>query len=231
MLTGLLGHTQFNIESIKNKAVDYKNSTKKVSLTNDEIVQGLKEALNVGVDKASIKASQSGGFNKNKLIRIPFPEEAKKMEEKLRLIGMSDQINNFETALNRAAETAAKEAAPIFLSAIKSMNVKDGLTILKGENNAATNYLNKTTSESLYKAFKPVIQKAIKSAKVTQLWNPLATRYNKIPLTTKVNTDLEDYTTKKAMEGLFKLLAKEEKAIREQPNARVTEILKKVFSQ
>jgi hypothetical protein len=231
MLTGLLGHTQFNIESIKNKAVDYKNSTRKVSLTNDEIVQGLKEALNVGVDKASIKASQSGGFNKNKLIRIPFPEEAKKMEEKLRLIGMSDQINNFETALNRAAETAAKEAAPIFLSAIKSMNVKDGLTILKGENNAATNYLNKTTSESLYKAFKPVIQKAIKSAKVTQLWNPLATRYNKIPLTTKVNTDLEDYTTKKAMEGLFKLLAKEEKAIREQPNARVTEILKKVFSQ
>jgi hypothetical protein len=144
---------------------------------------------------------------------------------------MSDQIKNFETALNRAAETAAKEAAPIFLSAIKSMNVKDGLTILKGENNAATNYLNKTTSESLYKAFKPVIQKAIKSAKVTQLWNPLATRYNKIPLTTKVNTDLEDYTTKKAMEGLFKLLAKEEKAIREQPNARVTEILKKVFSQ
>jgi hypothetical protein len=231
MLTGLLGHTQFNIESIKNKAVDYKNSTKKVSLTNDEIVQGLKEALNVGVDKASSKASQIGGFNKNKLIRIPFPEEAKKMEEKLRLIGMSDQINNFETSLNRAAETAAKAAAPIFLSAIKSMNVKDGLTILQGENSAATNYLNQTTSDSLYKAFKPVVQKAIKSAKVTQFWNPLALRYNKIPLTTKVNPDLEDYTTKKAIEGIFKLLAKEEKEIREQPNARVTDLLKKVFAQ
>ena len=231
ILSGLIGHTQLNIESIKNKAVDYKNSARKLSLTNDEIVQGLKEALNIGVDKASAKASQSGGFNQNKLIRIPFPEEAKKMEEKLRLIGMNDQINNFETALNRAAETAAKEAAPIFLSAIKSMNVKDGLTILKGENSAATNYLNQTTSDSLYKAFRPVIQKAIKLAKVTQFWNPLAIRYNKIPLTTKVNPDLEDYTTKKAIEGLFKLLAKEEKAIREQPNARVTDLLKKVFAQ
>ena len=229
LLTGLTGNTQFNIESIKNKTIDYKNSTKKVSLTNDEIVEGLKEALNVGVDKASAKASQIGGFNQNKLVRIPFPEEAKKMEEKLRLIGMSDQIDNFEKALNRAAETAAKEAVPIFLSAIKSMNVKDGLTILKGENNAATNYLNQTTSDSLYEAFKPVIKKAIKTVKVTQYWNPLATRYNKIPLTTKVNPDLEDYTTKMAIEGLFKLLAQEEKKIRDQPAARVTDLLKKVF--
>jgi hypothetical protein len=227
---GLIGQAQFNLESIKQKAKDATSTTIKVPLTNDEIVQGLREALNVGIEKAGVKASQVGGFNNNELVRIPFPAEAKKMEEKLRLIGLSDQVDTFETALNRAAEKAAKEAAPIFISAIKSMNVSDGLNILKGQDDAATNYLRKTTNDSLYSAFKPVVKNAIKAAKVTQYWNPLVNRYNKIPLTTKVNPDLEDYTTKKAMEGLFKLLAEEEKIIREQPSARVTNLLKKVFS-
>jgi hypothetical protein len=227
---GLIGQAQFNLESIKQKAKDATSTTIKVPLTNDEIVQGLREALNVGIEKAGVKASQVGGFNNNELVRIPFPAEAKKMEEKLRLIGLSDQVDTFETALNRAAEKAAKEAAPIFISAIKSMNVSDGLNILKGQDDAATNYLRKTTNDSLYIAFKPVVKNAIKAAKVTQYWNPLVNRYNKIPLTTKVNPDLEDYTTKKAMEGLFKLLAEEEKIIREQPSARVTNLLKKVFS-
>lgn len=231
VLVSFLSNAQFNLESIKNKAKEVTASTQKVPLTNNEIVQGLKEALNVGIEKAGAKASQVGGFNKNEMVRIPFPEEAKKMEEKLRLVGMGAQVDTFETALNKAAEKAAKEAAPIFISAIKSMNVSDGLNILKGEDDAATKYLNTTTSDSLYKAFKPIVQKAIKAVKVTQYWNPLATRYNKIPLTTKVNPDLEDYTTKKAIEGLFKLLAKEEKAIRNQPAARVTDLLKKVFSE
>ena len=231
VLLTFVGNAQFNLESIKSKAKEVTASKNKVPLTNDEIVQGLKEALNVGIEKVGVKASQVGGFNKNKTIRIPFPEEAKKMEEKLRLVGMGAQVDTFETALNRAAEKAAKEAAPIFVAAIKSMKVSDGLNILKGEDDAATKYLNKTTSDSLYMAFKPIVEKAIKTVKVTQYWNPLATRYNKIPLTTKINPDLEDYTTKKAIEGLFKLLAKEEKAIREQPSARVTDLLKKVFSE
>ena len=231
VLVSFVGNAQFNLESIKSKAKEVATSKNKVALTNDEIVQGLKEALNVGIKKVGVKASQVGGFNKNEMIRIPFPEEAKKMEEKLRLIGMGAQVDTFETALNRAAEKATKEAAPIFIGAIKSMKVSDGLNILKGEDDAATSYLNKATSDSLYMAFKPIVQKAIKTVKVTQYWNPLATRYNKIPLTTKINPDLEDYTTKKAIEGLFKLLAKEEKAIREQPSARVTDLLKKVFSE
>lgn len=231
LLHGFLGYSQFNIKSIKNKATEVTTSTRTVSLTNDEIIQGLKEALNVGIEKAGAKASKVGGFNKNKLVRIPFPEEAKKMEEKLRLIGMGAKVDTFETALNRAAEKAAKEAVPIFISTIKSMNVSDGINILKGEDDAATQYLNKTTSDSLYSAFKPIIVKAIKVVKVTQYWNPLAIRYNKIPLTSKVNPDLEDYTTKKAIEGLFKLLAREEKLIRNQPNARVTDVLKKVFAE
>lgn len=154
----------------------------------------------------------------------------KKMEDKLRLVGMGAQVDSFEYALNKAAELASKEAAPIFLQAIKNMDVKDGLKILRGDDYAATRFLKNQTSDSLYGVFKPIVEKAIKEVKVTQYWNPLASRYNKIPLTTKVNPDLEDYTTNKAMEGLFKLLGLEEKKIRNNPVARVTGLLKKVFA-
>lgn len=230
VLGSFVSNAQLNLKSIKEKAKTTVEATKKTPLSNDEIVSGLKEALNVGIDKAGAKASALDGFNKNDLVRIPFPDEAKKMEDKLRLVGMGAQVDSFEVALNRAAELAAKEAAPIFIQAIKSMNVSDGMNILKGDDDAATQYLSKTTNDSLYATFKPLVEKALKAVKVTQYWNPLASRYNKIPLTTKVNPDLEDYTTKKAMEGLFKLLAKEEKKIRDQPAARVTDLLKKVFA-
>lgn len=231
VFTSFFGSAQINLKSIKEKAQSTVSTTKSVPLTNDEIVAGLKEALNVGIEKAGAKASAVDGFNKNQIIRIPFPEEAKKMEDKLRLIGMGAQVDTFEVALNKSAELAAKEAAPIFINAIKSMNVNDGLNILKGDDDAATQYLNKTTNDSLYATFKPIVQKALKTVNVTQYWNPLVSRYNKIPLTTKVNPDLEDYTTRKAIEGLFKLLAQEEKKIREQPAARVTELLQKVFAE
>lgn len=231
VLGSFVSNAQLNLKSIKEKAKTTVEATKKTPLSNDEIVSGLKEALNVGIDKAGAKASALDGFNKNDLVRIPFPEEAKKMEDKLRLVGMGAQVDSFEVALNRAAELAAKEAAPIFIQAIKSMNVNDGMNILKGDDDAATQYLSKTTNDSLYTTFKPLVEKALMAVKVTQYWNPLASRYNKIPLTTKVNPDLEDYTTKKAMEGLFKLLAQEEKKIRDQPAARVTDLLKKVFAK
>lgn len=231
VLTSFMSNAQLNLKSIKEKASSTVASTKKVPLTNEEIVAGLKEALNVGIEKAGSKASAVNGFNKNELVRIPFPDEAKKMEDKLRLVGMGAQVDSFEVSLNRAAELAAKEAAPIFMSSIKSMNVSDGLNILKGNDDAATQYLSKSTNDSLYATFKPIVQKALNTVKVTSYWNPLASRYNKIPLTTKVNPDLEDYTTKKAMEGLFKLLAQEEKKIRDQPAARVSDLLKKVFAE
>ena len=231
ILIPFVNHSQFSLESAKKKAKNVTNSTVKNPLTNNEIIQGLKEALSIGIEKSCAKGSQVGGFNKNKYIRIPFPEEAKKMEEKLRLIGMGNQIDDFENALNKAAEKATKEAAPIFLNVIKSMNLSDGMSILRGPDNAATDYLSKVTNDSLYIAFKPIIEKAIDLVNVTQYWNPLASRYNKIPLTSKVNPDLEDYTTKKAIEGLFKLLAKEEKEIRNQLSARTSDLLKKVFEE
>lgn len=222
-------NAQLNLGGLANKAGS-SIKTKGVGLKDDEIIAGLKEALNVGINNAGSLASKKDGFNKNNLIRIPFPEEAKKMEDKLRLVGMGAQVDSFEFALNKAAELASKEAAPIFLQAIKNMNVKDGLKILRGNDYAATKYLSIQTSDSLYQVFKPIVEKAIKTVKVTQYWNPLASRYNKIPLTTKVNPDLEDYTTQKAMDGLFKLLAQEEKKIRNNPAARVTGLLKKVFA-
>lgn len=230
ILISLVSNSQFSLESAKNKAKNVTSSTVKKPLTNNEIIQGLKEALNIGVQKSCAKASKVGGFSKNEYIRIQFPEKAKKMEEKLRLIGMSNQIDDFEAALNKAAEKATGEAAPIFLNVIKSMNLSDGMSILRGSDNAATDYLSKVTSDSLYIAFKPIIEKAIYQVNVTKYWNLLASRYNKIPLTSKINPDLEDYTTKKAIEGIFKLLASEEEKIRNQLSARTSELLKKVFA-
>lgn len=223
---------QLNLNKIKQK-VETKTATSTTatsSLSNDEIIKGLKEALSVSIKNAGASASALDGFNKSDLIRIPFPAEAQKMENSLRKVGFGSKVDEFEVALNRAAEEAAKEAAPLFLQAITSMSVNDGLSILKGEDDEATNYLKKATSDSLYAVFKPIIQAALIKVNITKYWSPLADKYNKIPLTTKVNPDLEDYTTKKAMEGLFTLLAQEEKKIRDQPAARVTDILKKVFN-
>lgn len=198
-------------------------------LTNDEIISGLKEALTVGTNNSTASASKMDGYFKNSEIKIPYPPEAVKMEKKLRSMGMSKQVDDFVMSLNRAAEEAAKEAAPIFVTAVKNMTITDGMKILKGEDDAATTYLNTNTSGQLYDKFKPVVQKAIQKVKVTQYWNPLVTAYNKIPLVEKMNPDIEDYTTHKCIDGLFILIAKEELKIRKDPAARVSEILKKVF--
>jgi len=222
-------NAQLNLNKLKNSVKTQVETPTASKLTNDEVISGLKEALSVGVDNAGKSASVMDGFNKNDLIRIPFPAEAENMQKSLRKVGMGKQVDEFELVLNRAAEEAAKEAAPLFLLAIKSMSVKDGLSILKGEDNAATSYLEESTKDSLYTTFRPIVEKALQTVNITKYWSPLASGYNKIPLTKKVNLDLEDYTTEKAMEGLFKLLALEEKKIREEPEARVSDLLKKVF--
>ena len=132
--------------------------------------------------------------------------------------------------LNRSAETASKEAAPIFINAITSMSIADGFAILKGGDNAATNYLKEKTTGQLKIKFNPIVKEAITKVEVTKYWNPVINTYNKIPFIEKQNPDLEDYVTTKAMDGLFLMIEKEEKAIRKDPLARVTDILKRVFS-
>lgn len=201
----------------------------KPSLSNDDIVKGLKEALTIGGDNASSLASKVDGYYKNPSIIIPFPPEARDMEQKLRKIGMSEQVDEFVMTLNRAAEEAAKEAAPIFKAAVRNMTITDGINILKGSDDAATVYLKNTTSSQLVEKFKPVIQAALLKVEITKYWKPLMTRYNRIPFVRKMNPNLEDYVTQKAIQGMFFLIAQEELKIRKDPVARVTDILKKVF--
>jgi len=198
-------------------------------LTNIEVIKGLRNALTVGTNNSSGLTSKLDGFYKNPEIFIPFPKEAIKVKEKLETLGMKKQVDDFVLTLNRAAETATKEAAPIFVSAIKEMTIADGFAILKGNDNAATQYLKDKTSAQLKIKFNPVVKNAITKVEVTKYWNPLITTYNKIPFIEKMNPDLEDYITTKAMDGLFLMIEKEEKKIRKDPIARVTEILKRVF--
>ncbi len=216
------------LEQVVNDTINSTSSTSK-PLTNEEVIKGLKEALTIGTQNATKIVSQLDGFNKNPKIRIPFPPEAEKVKQKVIDLGMQEQVDKFELTLNRAAEEAAKEAAPIFIEAVKGMSIADGFAILKGNDNAATEYLREKTSAQLKQKFKPVIKNAIEKVEVTKYWNPIITTYNKIPFVEKMNPDLEEYVTQKAMDGLFLMLAEEEAKIRKDPMARVTDLLKRVF--
>lgn len=204
-------------------------STSAISLTSPEVVSGLKEALSIGAKSAAQLASRVDGFYKNPLIFIPFPPQAQQMKSALEKIGLKSQVDRFVMTLNRAAEEAAKQAAPIFLSAIKGLTIQDGFKILKGPNNAATDYLRSKTTAQLTTAFKPVVKRAIEKVEVTKYWNPLVTQYNRIPFVQRVNPDLDAYVTERAIAGLFKLIANEEMKIRQNPASRVTDLLRKVF--
>lgn len=197
--------------------------------TTDEVGAGLKEALINGISKGADLTSQTDGFFKNPAIMIPFPPDVKRVEESLRQIGMGSQVDKFVMTLNRGAEEAAKEAKPIFISAIKQMTIQDAWGILKGEPNAATEFLKRTTSAQLKEKFTPVIQNSLNKVDATKYYGNLVNTYNQIPLVQKVNPDLTNYATDLAMQGLFTMIAQEEKNIRQNPAARTTELLKKVF--
>ncbi len=199
-------------------------------LSDSDIAAGLKQALEIGTGNASKKLNETNGYYGDPLVKIPFPAEAQRVVDKLEQLGMERQINEFVLKLNRGAEKAAKEAAPIFVNAIKAMTITDARGILAGPENAATQFFREKTSQSLYDKFSPVIRNTLEEVKAATLWETITSTYNKIPLVTKVNTDLTDYATNKALDGLFLKLAGEEKKIRTDPTARVTELLKRVFS-
>jgi len=198
-------------------------------LSNDEVISGLKEALVKGTDNSVSLASSLDGYFKNDAIKIPFPKEASDMEDKLRTIGLSNEVDDFILSLNRAAEDAAKSAVPVFRDAILGMNIDDGMKILKGSDDEATQYLRSTSTTELESKFLPITKASLEKVEVTKYWTPLASTYNKIPFVKKQNPDLDAYVTNKAIEGLFFLIAQEEKKIREDPAARTTDLLKKVF--
>jgi hypothetical protein len=204
------------------------SSTSSSSLSNTDIISGLKEALNTGTQASTNKLSSVDGFLKDAAVKILLPPEAQKVEKTLRTLGMGKLVDNAITSINRSAEDASKKAAPIFLSAIKNMSITDALGILRGGDTSATSYLRKSTSLQLSDAFRPVIDSSLVKTGATKYWSDLFTQYNKIALT-KVNTDLVGYVTDKAMTGIFYYVGQEEKNIRKNPGAYASSILKKVF--
>ncbi|GAB3221940.1 DUF4197 domain-containing protein [Algoriphagus aestuariicola] len=197
--------------------------------TNSEISMGLKEALEKGTGISTDRLSLTDGYLKNLDVKILFPDEAKQVEKTLRSLGLGSLCDQAITSLNRAAEDAAKEAKPIFTAAIKKMTFQDVQNILLGESDAATQYFQRTTTDSLSSKFSPIIDSSLKKVNATKYWGDVMGRYNKIPLVKPVNTDLTAYVTEKAIQGLFVEIAKEELKIRENINARTSSLLQKVF--
>jgi hypothetical protein len=200
------------------------------TLSTDDIAAGLKEALSVGAEKAGKNLSSIDGYFANAAIKILMPEEAKKAEQKLRAIGLGKQVDEAILSMNRAAEDAAKSAAPIFVNAIKQMSIQDAAGILKGGDFAATDYLKDKTTSALTASFRPVIEKSLEKVDATKYWNTVFTAYNKFSAN-KINPDLPAYVTEKALSGIFYQIAQEEQQIRKDPLARTSEILKKVFDK
>lgn len=229
LILGLVANAsaQVNINNVLNSA----NSILGGGLSNDKIVKGLKEALTVGSKNSTDKASKTDGFYKNPLIKIPFPKEAKQMESTLKSLGMQKQVESFVMTMNRAAEDASKKAAPIFINAITKMSIKDGVNVLRGNDNAATEFLKSSTSLPLKAEFKPVVKTSLQKVQITKYWTPLVKTYNRVPMVKKMNPDLDDYVTTLAIDGLFKLIAAEELKIRKDPKARVSDLLKEVFGK
>jgi hypothetical protein len=194
-----------------------------------EIATGIKQALEIGTSHGADLLSAKDGFLGNAAVKILFPPEAQKVEKTLRAIGLGSLADNVVVSLNRAAEDAAKEAKPIFISAIKQMTITDATNILLGNQNSATEYFKRVTTAQLMQKFSPVITNSLSKVGATKYWTDASTRYNKIPLVKPVNTDLSSYVAQKAIDGMFIQVAKEELDIRNNLSARSTTLLQKVF--
>lgn len=217
-------------KSITKKAEELKGGNNLTTgLSEEEIGSGLKEALTQGVNKGVAQLSKTDGYFKDPEIKIPMPNEAKKVEDKLRKIGQGEKVDEAILSMNRAAEDASSGAKDLFVEAIKAMTITDATNILKGNDDAATQYLKKSTNNQLTEKFKPIIKTSLDKVGATKHWETVFSTYNKIPFVDKVNPNLEEYVTEKAITGLFIQVAKEELQIRQDPLARTSDLLKKVF--
>ena len=195
-----------------------------------DIAGGLKEALNNGITKQVSKLTATDGFYKNEAVKILLPAELQKVDSGLRKVGLSALADEGLKAINRAAEDAVKEATPIFVSAVKNMSFNDAKGILMGNESSATTYLQNSTTTALYAKFNPVVKNSFSKVGADKVWSNIITKYNSLPLVTKVNPDLNDYVTNQAMSGVFKMVAVEEKDIRTNLSARTSTLLQKVFA-
>ena len=206
-----------------------KQVTKPETSQEDTFIAGLKEALDIGTQNAVKNVSRENGYFENLNIKIPVPEKLEDTEKLLRKVGMDDSVDEFILSMNRAAEKAAPQAVDIFVGAIRDMTVVDAYGIVKGDETAATSYFKDKTSDNLYGLFKPVVTDSMAQVGVVRSYKRMMDKYNSIPFVKKIDVDIEDYVTDEALDGLFFMVGEEEKKIRKDPAARVTELLKKVF--
>lgn len=206
----------------------------KSSLANSEVVSGLKEALANGVESAITTLGQPGGFAGNQLVKIAVPDSLKSVTSVARTLGQGQYIDSFESTMNEAAEKAVPEAAIILANAIRDMSIDDAMNIVNGPEDSATQYFKKMSEASLSEKFKPIVKQATDTTGVTVAYKKLTETVN-TPLVGSLlgesSLDLDQYVTNEALNGLFKYIAIEEKRIRDNPAARTTDLLKKVFAQ
>jgi hypothetical protein len=221
--------TGANAQLLKDAQKAMQKATGNTGLSQEDAASGIKEALTNGIKKGVEMVSKQDGYFGDLEVKIPFPQDAKTMEDKLRSVGMGKKVDDVILSINRAAEDAAIKATDIFVNAIKEMTVTDAINIVKGNDDAATQYLKTHTRAELIKAFTPIIEESLKKVDATKYWEDMVNAYNKIPLVKKMNPNLTEYATQKAIDGLFVKIAKEEKEIRKNPAARTSALLKKVF--
>jgi hypothetical protein len=198
-------------------------------LSLETIVAGLKEALAVGTQNAVAQTGKTGGYARDPLIRVPLPEQLQGPAKALRAVGLGSLVDNLEAKMNEGAEQAAAQAAPIFIGAIRQMTFADARQILEGADTAATDYFREKTGPQLADLYRPVVSKNLEQVGAAKAYGDLIGRYNALPLVPKVQFSLDEYVTRKGVDGLFTVLAGEERKIRADPAARTTELLRRVF--
>nr|MBI1232332.1 DUF4197 family protein [Cytophagales bacterium] len=199
------------------------------TLTNEDVGNGLRDALVKGISVGADQAATENGFFGNNLIRIPLPEDLRRLEATMRQFGLGAEVDRVLLTINRGAESAAKEAKPIFINAIRQLTFQDAFNLLRGEQDAATQFLRRTTTSELTSLFQPEIQKSLNEVGATKHYADLVNAYNSLPGTRDINPDLNAYVTSMAINGLFTLIAEEERKIRENPAERTTAIMRRVF--
>ncbi len=240
-VSGFCANAQFNLNKITSKLpVDstvkqvassvLTGSTSSNQLGQDDIINGLKEALSLGSSKSVTKLGAADGFFKDAALKILMPPEAEKVSKTLRSMGMGSLVDKAILSMNRAAEDAVAGTGTILVDAIRDMTITDGLQILRGNNTAATDYLRSKTTASLTEKFRPIVEASLTKTDATKYWKDVFTQYNRFS-SKKVNTDLTAYVTEKSLAGIFTTIAKEEQNIRANPAARVSSLLQKVFAQ
>ncbi len=227
LVMGFSGHLQAGFQDYLRDAMKALGGGE--GLTNEDVVGGLKEALEVGTRNAVRAVARTDGYFKNPQIKIPLPENVRRFEDLLRATGFGAQVDAFELSMNRAAERAAPEASSIFWDAIKQMTFTDARAILDGPDDAATQYFREKTADRLQARFEPITHQAMSEVGVTRSYQALDAKIQAIPFAETMRFDLDQYVTAKALDGLFWMLAEEEKKIRRDPAARVTTLLQKVF--